>query len=360
MIIVGDIASPSATYSAKLKNIMESNPKVFQKQAFIFNFEGMIEDNYKLDSKKSVIFNHSSLTEAIKGYCPPIALLANNHILDLPGSYDNTINLFKSSGINYSGVGREEEKDVEIFGFQEDGINIYIINACWNFLLYHQKKIKRGLRVQTINERLILNKVRNIKEREINSKVIVYFHWGFDLEIIPIPRHRTFAKLLIDYGADIVVGSHSHCVQGGEFYKGRPIVYGLGNFFFPSGVYLGGILNFPTWSRFSLALEWKVKDNLIINHWFKESGQNSVFNLDYVESSAWDKCVKMNNFSPYAGMTDNEYVGYYKKNRRKRKFVPILKYTDNDILHFLKYNLLVSRARFARMIANLGLRNWQN
>lgn len=65
--------------------------------------------------------------------------------------------------------------------------------------------------------------------------VFVYPHWGKEGEYTywPSPAQRKLAKRWIDAGADGVFGSHSHVFQGREYYKGKPIYYSLGNFFFP-------------------------------------------------------------------------------------------------------------------------------
>ncbi len=65
--------------------------------------------------------------------------------------------------------------------------------------------------------------------------VYVYPHWGKEGEYTrwPSPRQRKLARRWIDAGADGVVGSHSHVFQGRELYKGKPIYYSLGNFYFP-------------------------------------------------------------------------------------------------------------------------------
>lgn len=65
--------------------------------------------------------------------------------------------------------------------------------------------------------------------------VYVYPHWGKEGEYTrwPSPRQRKLARRWIDAGADGVFGSHSHVFQGREFYKGKPIYYSLGNFYFP-------------------------------------------------------------------------------------------------------------------------------
>jgi Bacterial capsule synthesis protein PGA_cap len=62
--------------------------------------------------------------------------------------------------------------------------------------------------------------------------VIPFMHWGWEREPDPSPRQRQLAHAMIDAGADLVVGSHPHVTQGAEYYRGRLIVYSLGNFIF--------------------------------------------------------------------------------------------------------------------------------
>jgi poly-gamma-glutamate synthesis protein (capsule biosynthesis protein) len=62
--------------------------------------------------------------------------------------------------------------------------------------------------------------------------VIPFMHWGWEKETRPTERQQTLARKLIDAGAALVVGSHPHVTQGAEFYKGKPIIYSLGNFVF--------------------------------------------------------------------------------------------------------------------------------
>jgi len=62
--------------------------------------------------------------------------------------------------------------------------------------------------------------------------VVPFMHWGWENEPVAGPRQRRLARLMIDAGADAVVGSHPHVIQDTEIYRGRPIVYSLGNFVF--------------------------------------------------------------------------------------------------------------------------------
>lgn len=66
--------------------------------------------------------------------------------------------------------------------------------------------------------------------------VAVFVHWGIEREERPQEYQRTLGQQYIDAGADLVVGSHPHVLQGIEYYKGKPIVYSLGNFVFGSSI----------------------------------------------------------------------------------------------------------------------------
>lgn len=77
-------------------------------------------------------------------------------------------------------------------------------------------------------------KVKKIRSKYINAPIIAIIHGGTELCELPNPNYRKQCKLLIELGASIVVGHHSHVVSGIEYYNGKPIVYSLGNFLFDS------------------------------------------------------------------------------------------------------------------------------
>jgi len=62
--------------------------------------------------------------------------------------------------------------------------------------------------------------------------VIPVMHWGVEYEPFANPRQRELAHLMIDAGADVVIGGHPHVTQDIEVYQGKLIVYSLGNFVF--------------------------------------------------------------------------------------------------------------------------------
>jgi hypothetical protein len=79
--------------------------------------------------------------------------------------------------------------------------------------------------------------------RKEASFVLVFMHWGEENRSRVTDRQRELARWLIDHGADAIAGSHPHCVQPFDSYRGRPIFYSLGNLVFD------GAPTLPGWNR---------------------------------------------------------------------------------------------------------------
>lgn len=62
--------------------------------------------------------------------------------------------------------------------------------------------------------------------------VIVFMHWGTEYHTAFNAHQRQLARVAIDAGADMVVGAHPHVIEPYEYYRGKPIIYSLGNFVF--------------------------------------------------------------------------------------------------------------------------------
>ena len=62
--------------------------------------------------------------------------------------------------------------------------------------------------------------------------VVCCVHWGIEYSYELEQVQKDTARAYINAGADVIVGTHSHCLQGIEYYKGAPIFYNLGNFWF--------------------------------------------------------------------------------------------------------------------------------
>ncbi|MBR0527495.1 MAG: CapA family protein [Prevotella sp.] len=78
----------------------------------------------------------------------------------------------------------------------------------------------------------LVNRVKAIKMADSIAVVIVNLHWGAEHTLRPLPQQRLEAHALIDAGADVIIGHHTHTLQSTETYRGKPIFYGIGNFIF--------------------------------------------------------------------------------------------------------------------------------
>lgn len=138
--------------------------------------------------------------------------VANNHSLDyLQAGYDDTI-----ANLNKAGIAS--------FGYDKTAVinNVGLIGA--NVL----GPIEEGVDLAAFRKNLIAQ-IQNLKQKV--PLVIVYFHWGKEYSSVE-ERQVELARLAIDSGADLVVGSHPHILQPMEQYNGKTIVYSLGNFVF--------------------------------------------------------------------------------------------------------------------------------
>ncbi len=83
-----------------------------------------------------------------------------------------------------------------------------------------------------LDDDFVMHDIRHAKQQLGVDFLIVYPHWGWEYQKLASPRQRDMARLMIDSGADAVVGGHPHVTQDIELYQGKPIIYSLGNFVF--------------------------------------------------------------------------------------------------------------------------------
>ena len=86
------------------------------------------------------------------------------------------------------------------------------------------------------------NEIAAAKEKA--DYVVAYVHWGVESTTNLTSGQKSMGKAFVDAGADVVIGMHSHCMQGLEYYKGKLIAYSLGNFVFSSYDLTCGMMKF--------------------------------------------------------------------------------------------------------------------
>lgn len=161
-----------------------------------------------------------------------VVSLANNHTLDYgKEALSDTFATLDGAGILYGGAGETLERAEELqvidvngkkFGFL--AVSRVIPETSWKvensvpgiFSCYDDTRL-----VELVTE----------AKAECDF-VAVYPHWGVEYDAYPQNYQNTIARKCVEAGADVVVGSHTHCLQGAEFIDGKPVFYSLGNFIF--------------------------------------------------------------------------------------------------------------------------------
>lgn len=158
--------------------------------------------------------------------------LANNHIRDFGtrGVHD-TIDALNEKGFQHFGAGKTVEEAIAPVLVEKDGIRVAILGAT----RYANATSENGGGTAPDSIGLLKRQIKKLKRQ--GCFVVLYLHWGYEYVRIPSPRERNLAHRCIDAGADLIIGAHPHIYQGIEMYRGKSIVYSLGNFIFHSSVY---------------------------------------------------------------------------------------------------------------------------
>lgn len=192
-----------------------------------------------LDSKRKIVLKAkpdsiNALTSA--GF--NLISLSNNHMMDYyeRGLFD-TIYMLNQNNISCAGGGKNIDEARQPAIIEKNGLKIgllaytdmaELIFAGDPYLSFASTENKSGLvprKYETIREDIS-------KLREEVDLIAVSLHWGIEDSFKITDDQIEFAHNLIDDGADIILGHHPHQFQGMEIYKGKPIMYSMGNFLF--------------------------------------------------------------------------------------------------------------------------------
>lgn len=160
--------------------------------------------------------------------------LANNHAYDYGyESFIDTIDTLKNEGIPFVGAGMNIDEASKPVTFIINGYKVaYLASSGVESPIKTPVATENseGIMGSYDGGILLCNKIKEAKKD--SDIVIVYPHWGMENTTVLTNAQKVNSRAYIDAGADAVIGNHSHCLQGMEFYKGAPIFYSLGNFWF--------------------------------------------------------------------------------------------------------------------------------
>lgn len=157
--------------------------------------------------------------------------LANNHSGDYgKDAFLQTLQLLDAAGIGHFGGGRNLAAAHAPLWIEKNGLRVAVLG----YDEFKPRVFEAGADAPGVAWSEDSEVVADIRAARAAGAdlVIPFMHWGWEREPLPDERQRTLARLMIDAGADAVVGGHPHVTQGAEVYQGKPIVYSLGNFVF--------------------------------------------------------------------------------------------------------------------------------
>jgi hypothetical protein len=156
--------------------------------------------------------------------------LANNHIRDAGASgLLQTIKNVTKRGIAVSGAGKDLAAARKPAILEAGGTKVAILGYDAIAGGYHATATKVGS--AGLSAKVVKADVAAARKAGADL-VIVYPHWGTEYDPTPFANQKKLAEMIIDGGADMVIGNHAHWAGAMEVYKGKPIWYALGNFVF--------------------------------------------------------------------------------------------------------------------------------
>ena len=178
----------------------------------IANFEGTLTDSDEREDKTFAFKAPASYASILTGGSVEAVNTANNHSHDYGDqSFDDTLAALDDAGIVHFGYDETAVMDVK-------GIKVGLVGI---YELYDHLEREQQLK----------DNIAKVKA-DGAQLIVVIFHWGNETETVPDSNQTTLGRIAIDEGADLVCGHHPHVLQGIETYKGKNIVYSLGNFCF--------------------------------------------------------------------------------------------------------------------------------
>lgn len=161
-----------------------------------------------------------------------VVTLANNHILDYGiDALNDTLTTLKAEQILAVGAGKNLDEAKQAASVNIKGKSIAFLGGSRKIPVYSWGATANSAGVLSCYDPTALCDEIKIA-KQTHDFVVVYVHWGDENQELPLDYQRNNGKQYIDAGADLVIGSHPHILQGIEYYNGKPIVYSLGNFVF--------------------------------------------------------------------------------------------------------------------------------
>lgn len=222
----------SNSFDEKLLN------RMIDSDIFMLNNEFPYSDRGEpLEGKMYTFRAAPSSASYLKDIGTDIVSLANNHCYDYgPVALMDTFSSLNDISLPYVGAGKNIDEAMMPAYFKINGKTIAFV-AATQIEGYNNPETKEATEDSPgVLRCLDTTKVKKvIEEAEANSDFVICFvHWGTEKSDLIRPWQKTEAQDMIASGADLIIGAHSHCLQGIDYIDNVPVCYSLGNYLFNS------------------------------------------------------------------------------------------------------------------------------
>ncbi len=195
----------------------------------ITNLECVIASDGAASDKMYTFRAHPRVIPVLQRHFDAVAL-ANNHSGDFgPQAFAQMLTLFKQANLPQVGGGMNLKQAHAPLIFNRKGLRIAVLS----YNEFHPRSFEAGAHLPGVawsEDEQVVADIKAARRVHRADLVIPIMHWGWENELTANPRQRQLARRMIDAGADAVIGGHPHVTQDIDLYRGKPIVYSVGNF----------------------------------------------------------------------------------------------------------------------------------
>lgn len=193
------------------------------------NLECVVATTGSAGDKNYTFRAHPRTLPVLKRHFDAVGL-ANNHSGDFGReAFAEMLGLLKQSGLDQFGGGHDLAEAHTPLIIERKGLRIAVLGYDEFMPRSFEADYNAPGVAWSENEQVVadIKKARTVYKADL---VIPIMHWGWENELTSNARQRDLARLMVDAGADAVIGGHPHVTQEIEHYQGKPIIYSVGNF----------------------------------------------------------------------------------------------------------------------------------
>lgn len=211
-------------------NPLQSFSQLFaQADVRLLNLECVVATKGKALPKNYTFRAHPRVLQTLKRHVDGVTL-ANNHSGDYGReAFAEMLGLLSKHQLAQAGGGMNLAQAHTPWIVERNGLRIAILSYS-EFMPRSYEADSDAPGIAWSEDAQVIDDIRRARRLHRADIVLPVMHWGWENEPTANQRQRQFAKQMIDAGADAILGGHPHVTQDIEIYKGKPIIYSVGNF----------------------------------------------------------------------------------------------------------------------------------